>query len=215
MPEWLPTKDQQQIQADLMEYYFDDPIPNDAYTQGLLAGIEAMKKVILNNKNRSEPLPLIDHVQEVLLTLQKESKAAADSLIDAVTVRSKILEGTIEKGYFYPPRIKGPNDEFIGEGMSQYAAPIVRSEAEKSQMEPIMLELDSVRNALYWADYGLQQNRDKMEWIESALSDQALAELSQDITPLISVPESDHLQMMTAIRTEIERMITNDLEEAK
>ena len=64
MPEWLPTKDQQQIQADLMEYYFDDPIPNDAYTQGLLAGIEAMKKVILNNKNRSEPLPLIDHVQE-------------------------------------------------------------------------------------------------------------------------------------------------------
>ncbi len=55
----LPAEDRQQIRTGLMEFYFrSSPIPTDAYTQGLLAGIEAMKKRILERKaNEQEKLP--------------------------------------------------------------------------------------------------------------------------------------------------------------
>ena len=50
---WLPEADRQLIQTGLMEFYFrSTPIPTDAYTTGLLAGLEAMEKKILENKEK-------------------------------------------------------------------------------------------------------------------------------------------------------------------
>ena len=55
----LPAEDRQQIRTGLMEFYFrSSPIPTDAYTQGLLAGIEAIEKKILESReNEKEKLP--------------------------------------------------------------------------------------------------------------------------------------------------------------
>ena len=66
----LPLEDRALIRTGLMEFYFrSSPIPTDAYTQGLLAGIEAMEKKILENRaNEKEELPdevvRITHVDE-------------------------------------------------------------------------------------------------------------------------------------------------------
>ena len=216
MVAWLPTKDRQRIQQDIMEYYFrSTPIVTDAYSQGLLGGIRAMKECILVNKNRSEPLSIAEHVQEILLTMQAESNEAGDSLTEAVARRSEALEKVIAKGHFYPPRIKGPNDEFIGVGMSKYAAPIVRTTAQKAQMEPIMLELDSVRNDLYWTDFNLQQNLDRIEWIEEALVDEALAELSEKIAQSTEFFSGERQMSPTGIRAKVEQIVVSDLKEPK
>lgn len=66
----LPLEDREQIQKGLLEFYFrNSPIPSNAYTSGLLAGIAAMQKKILENKaNVKEKLPdevvRITHVDE-------------------------------------------------------------------------------------------------------------------------------------------------------
>ena len=66
----LPLEDRQQIQTGLLEFYFrSSPIPTNAYTSGLLAGIAAMEKRILENKAaEKEKLPddvvIITHVDE-------------------------------------------------------------------------------------------------------------------------------------------------------
>ena len=214
LTEWLPTHERQRIQHDIMEYYFDgDLITSNAYTMGLVGGIRAMQEVIIKNKNRSDPLSITERVREVLLVMQEESSDAEDSLSEVVSMRSEVLEKVIEKGYFYPPRIKGPNDEFIGDGMSQYAALIVRTAAEKKQMEPIMLALDSVRNTLYRTDYALQRNRAVATWIEEVLPPEPLAALSEKVDQAIN--EEDSARLTAAIRTTLEQMMTIDLAETK
>ena len=214
LTEWLPTHERQRIQHDIVEYYFKGSfIPSNAYSRGLIAGMEAMERVIAENKNRTEPLSLTERVREVLLTMQEECTEAEDSLLKAVSMQSEALEKVIKKGYFYPPRIKGPNDEFIGDGMSQYAAPIVRTAAEKKQMEPIMLALDSVRNHLYRADYALQRNRAVVAWVEEVLPPQPLAALVEEVDQVVH--EEDPARLMTAIRTTVEQVVATDLTETK
>ena len=216
LTEWLPTHERQRIQRDIMEYYFSDqPSPSYAFSRGLIEGVKAIQAVIIKNKNRSEPWSLTEQVREALLVMQEESAEAEDSLVEAVSVRSEALESVIEKGYFYPPRIKGPNDEFIGDGMSQYAALIVRTADEKQQMEPIMLELDSVRNDLYRADYTLQRSRAVVAWIEQALPSEPLDELTERIAPLMEVVEDEPTARNAAIRTGLEQIIDTDLSEVE
>ncbi len=55
----LPAEDQEQIRVGLMEFYFrSSPIPTDAYTRGLLAGIKAMAKGILEGRaDEKDKLP--------------------------------------------------------------------------------------------------------------------------------------------------------------
>ena len=49
----LSPEELQQIQTSLMEYYFrSTPIPTNAYTSGLLAGLDAMENKILTSKER-------------------------------------------------------------------------------------------------------------------------------------------------------------------
>ncbi len=51
----LPTDDRRQKQSSLMEFYFrNSPVPTDAYTEGLLAGIAAMEKKILENREKEK-----------------------------------------------------------------------------------------------------------------------------------------------------------------
>ncbi len=51
----LPAADRQQIQADLMEYYFrSSMVPTDAYTEGLTAGLRAMWKKIAERRERGK-----------------------------------------------------------------------------------------------------------------------------------------------------------------
>lgn len=205
--EWLPIQDRQQIRQDIMEHYFRSTLsPDDACTQGLLMGFRALKERILANQNRSEPWSVSERVREALLSMQEEGKSAEDSLAEAVATQSDALEAVIQAGYFYPPRIKGPNDEFIGEGMSQYAAPVVRTDAERSQMEPIMLELDSVRNALYRADVQLQRTRSEREWIAASLSEEAVAILAEQIAPTLTAPPD-----LRTVRAAVEQRMGNDL----
>ena len=63
----LPLEERQQIQTGLLEFYFrSSPIPTDAYTSGLLAGIAAMEKKILENRAKE-----VDTEKKELPTLVK------------------------------------------------------------------------------------------------------------------------------------------------
>ncbi len=67
----LPVADCKQIRTGLMEFYFrNSPVPTDAYTEGLLAGIAAMEKKILENKEKSidiekEILPVLVEITDI------------------------------------------------------------------------------------------------------------------------------------------------------
>lgn len=206
----LTVTERNYIVQEIIEPVFkDSPVPNDACTKALLVGIQAIQNALQQNDYSIETL-----VRETLLLLQEENKVAVDSLKKNVVKQSEALEKVIQKGYFYPPRIKGPNDEFIGEGMSKYAAPIMRSEATKAQMEPIMLELDSTRNQLYWADFSLQRTLKTKNLIEDTLHPQAFKTFAAAIEVVvgeqaITKPEG----FMQAIRKEVERALEKSLEE--
>ena len=74
----LPLEDREQIQKGLLEFYFrNSPIPSNAYTSGLLAGIAAMEKKILENRaNEKEKLP--DDVVRIT-HVDKEFSAGIDN----------------------------------------------------------------------------------------------------------------------------------------
>ncbi len=73
----LSAQDRQQIQTDLMEYYFHStPVPSDAYTAGLVAGIEAMQKRILEPE---EPVPKAIQYQRPLTAYIDDNYALTDS----------------------------------------------------------------------------------------------------------------------------------------
>ena len=67
----LPAEDQERIRTGLMEFYFrSSPIPTDAYTRGLLAGIAAMEKRILEGKeneaeSEQEKLPDLVEITDI------------------------------------------------------------------------------------------------------------------------------------------------------
>ena len=67
----LPLEDREQIQKGLLEFYFrNSPIPSNAYTSGLLAGIAAMEKKILENKEKGvdtepEELPSLVKITDI------------------------------------------------------------------------------------------------------------------------------------------------------
>ena len=99
--------------------------------------------------------------------------------------------------------------------MSQYAALIVRTAVEKKQMEPIMLELDSVRNHLYRADWALQRSRAVVTWIEETLPSEPLAELVEKVAQSVDDPESESTALNAAIRAELGQIIDADLAETE
>ncbi len=73
----LPVADCKQIRTGLMEFYFrNSPVPTDAYTEGLLAGIAAMEKKILENKEQ-EKNKLPDDVVAITY-IDKEFAAGID-----------------------------------------------------------------------------------------------------------------------------------------
>ena len=64
----LSLEDQQRIREDLMEYYFlNDPDPDDACTQGLLAGIAAIREKIMKNKDGGE----VNNEEDIISRLEE------------------------------------------------------------------------------------------------------------------------------------------------
>lgn len=168
----LPTEERQRIQRDFMEYYFlGDFTTDDAFTQGMLAGIAEMGKQVLRRLNPSSD----DHtlrIENALLETRIDNKHHIDSLREEVKNWSDELEDVIKRGGFYRIIITGPNDEFIGEGMSRYAALIERDEMVKKEMSEIMLEHDNTRNQLYISDVTLQKYSVENELISDLLTEE-------------------------------------------
>ncbi len=120
----------------------------------------------------------------IFVVASQVNKSLAESqnaLKKTVDEKSAKLEEVIEKGYFYPPRIKGLNDEFIGDGMSRYAALIVRTPEQLREMEDIMIELDEARNDLYRSDVELQKVKRKIAFLEPKLTEEAFEGFAAEV----------------------------------
>jgi len=145
--------------------------------------------------------------------LRASFEATQDTLREEVIVKSDQLIEVIDKGGFFPPRIKGFNNEFIGEGMSEYATLIVRSRDELREMETIMIELDNSRNELYLKDVQLQLIVRKIRFITNKLKEESFKEFSQLIKDEIDkIKEVGELKIIIkdVISLKIEEGISNE-----
>lgn len=110
----LSAEEIQQIRTSIMEYYFrSSPIPTNAYTSGLLGGIKAMERKILENNEKREV------TNQAAIANKGADLAGEDSIAldNTNTVQALILEVLFlleEKiGIYLKNKEKGPLDEIL------------------------------------------------------------------------------------------------------
>ena len=167
-----------------------------------------------NNTNSPKALEnlkgLDSIIYEVAMDISKSITLEKDTAMEEVSKKSIRLENVIEKGGFYPPRIRGLNDEFIGEGMSKYASLIERSNEEREQMEDIMLELDSTRNDLFLVDVKLQLLKNELSYIGDQLMEARFPEFSKEVQKKID-PNGDNDALWDKIKVVIVEQIKENV----
>jgi hypothetical protein len=146
-------------------------------------------------------------VYTILNKIQSEDENKIDSLREHLDELSDQIEEVIVKGGFYPPRIKGPNNELIGEGISEHLDVEAKSEETKSKLSPIINELDEVRNNSIEADLSLKAILKSLEFVINKLSSNHFENFVKEITPVISD------QSVQETRIIIENLITEFINE--
>jgi hypothetical protein len=146
-------------------------------------------------------------VYTILNKIQSEDENKIDSLREHLDELSDQIEEVIVKGGFYPPRIKGPNNELIGEGISEHLDVEAKSEETKSKLSPIINELDEARNNSIEADLSLKVILKSLEFVINKLSSNHFENFVKEITPVISD------QSVQETRIIIENLITEFINE--
>jgi hypothetical protein len=146
-------------------------------------------------------------VYTILNKIQSEDENKIDSLREHLDELSDQIEEVIVKGGFYPPRIKGPNNELIGEGISEHLNVKAKSEETKSKLSPIINELDEARNNSIEADLALKVILKSIEFVINKLSSNHFENFVKEITPVISD------QSVQETRIIIENLITEFINE--
>ena len=117
-----------------------------------------------NITNHASELTGLDSlVARIISEKTQQSKASLDNLLEDMQPFIQKIEGIIETEQFYPPRIRGLNDELISEGISLYIGIIDKPEAVKARLSPSVLAIDEARNELVKLDMPVQQFKAALE----------------------------------------------------
>jgi hypothetical protein len=118
------------------------------------------------------------------------SQTFIDSLKEEMKPFIKEIEDIVETENFYPPRIRGANDELMGEGISLYIGIINKSEEIKSRLSQSVLTIDEARNNLIELDIPLQELKITIELLNELKEGDLFEEFIVSIRSDNTLPEN-------------------------
>jgi hypothetical protein len=101
------------------------------------------------------------------------------------------IEEIIENEGFYPPRIKGKNEELIGEGISLYISKSNKSEDVKSRLTDVIIRIDQARNNLIDLDVPIQESLVEIGILEANLDEVNFNQISDSLKNSTNLPDED------------------------
>ncbi|XOV91126.1 MAG: hypothetical protein ACFHWX_13045 [Bacteroidota bacterium] len=129
---------------------------------GVVAGAAAgNQSVEVTNEPDLEGLDLF--VYELIVQKIDGNQSEIKDLTERMEPHIKEIETIILNENFYPPRIRGMNDELIGEGISKYMSPINKPESILARLSKPVKDIDNARNRLIELDIPIQELKEEAE----------------------------------------------------
>ncbi len=137
-------------------------------------------------------------VYEIIVLRIESDQAVIDSLKEKMQPFTEEIEGIIENENFYPPRIRGENDELIGEGISLHIAIVEKPENVKERLSPSVKSIDDARNSLIAIDIPIQELKPAIELLNELKEGDRFEEFVTDVRSNTALPESttDRIQFI-------------------
>jgi hypothetical protein len=129
-------------------------------------------------------------VYEVIVQRIESNEAVIDSLKEKMQPIIEEIEGVIERENFYPPRIKGENDELIKEGISLHMAIVSKPENVKERLSPSVKSIDEFRNSLIALDIPIQELKPVIELLNEIKEGVAFEEFMVYIKSNNTLPDN-------------------------
>ncbi len=148
-------------------------------------------------------------VYELIEQNIEESQALIGDLTEGMEPYIKEIEQIISAENYYPPRIRGENDELIGEGISLYIAPIIKPENVQARLTQPVKKIDDARNKLIELDIPIQKHKISIEILNKLKEEDEFKEFVGSIREANSIPENpeekkNHIQKIINEKTGID-----------
>lgn len=213
----LTLSERQQIMQEVVEPIFKGhPVPHEACTRGLLAGIKAIQSALQQNDYSTKML-----VKEVLLTMQEEHKLAVDSLRKNLEIQRKAYYQIIDDNHWLRWMYAGKDGIFIREGISQdekinkQAQPFLGltiQPEDRKKYDEAKLQLFDQWASIYRGDKILLHILAKDALVKDLLEEEPLKAFEEQIQGQV---QEGHLEDITAkfkqIETSVRQHIENEL----
>lgn len=129
-------------------------------------------------------------VYEAIVRRIEANEAVIDSLKEKMHPFIKGIEDIIKKENFYPPRIKGKNNELVGEGISLHIAIVSKPKSVKERLSPSVKSIDKARNNLIELDIPIQELKPAIELLYELKEGDSFEEFMLDIRNDNNFPEN-------------------------
>ena len=160
----------------------------------------------------SESLTGLDSlVLEVIAQEIEKRNTSVDSLRKAMEPFIKTIENIIERENYYPPRIRGVNDELIGEGISLHIGIVNKPGKIKSRLSEAVLAIDEARNGIVKIDTSIQSFKSALGKLNEIQEDEPFQQFMEEIKLDEDFP-SDAGERKEYIQQAIDQRIKEDEE---
>src|SRR5690606_2357346 len=129
-------------------------------------------------------------VYKAIVRRIEANKVVIDSLKEKMQPFIKEIENVIEKENYYPPRIKGENDELIGEGISLYINVVDKPKEVMERLSPSVKLIDESRNNLIKLDIPIQELKLKTELLNELKEGDPFEEFMLAVSNDNNLPEN-------------------------
>ncbi|HEX9651137.1 MAG TPA: hypothetical protein VGA21_11290, partial [Cyclobacteriaceae bacterium] len=154
-------------------------------------GVSGEGNTPVGNTEEERNLTGLDSLVYAAIIHQIEaSEATIDSIKGQMQPFIEAIEGIIESENFYPPRIRGENDELIGEGISLHIAIVDKPENIRSRLSQSVKSIDEARNHLIQLDIPIQELKPTIELLNELKEGEPFEELVESIRNDSGLPES-------------------------
>jgi hypothetical protein len=154
-------------------------------------GVSGEGNTPVGNTEEERNLTGLDSLVYAAIIHQIEaSEATIDSIKGQMQPFIEAIEGIIESENFYPPRIRGENDELIGEGISHHIAIVDKPENIRSRLSQSVKSIDEARNHLIQLDIPIQELKPTIELLNELKEGEPFEELVESIRNDSGLPES-------------------------
>jgi hypothetical protein len=141
--------------------------------------------------NNSELSGIDSVLYKLIVQRIDKNNSLIDSLKNEMQPYIDKIEEIIENEGFYPPRIKGKNEELIGEGISLYISKSNKSEDVKSRLTDVIIRIDQARNNLIDLDVPIQESLVEIGILEANLDEVNFNQISDSLKNSTNLPDED------------------------